>query len=137
MKKPFGSVIAVAVLAASASGSRGRTERTSGVAGPMPPDDLMAAMSDSWGRAVWLTEERWRHIVAGHREVERHLEALEQCVQTAEKRSKGRYPGAEKLWVQNVGPSKWFCVVVRYEGRTGIIKTALPVRRGPRQGDLF
>lgn len=137
MKKPFGSVIALAVLVASAGGGRGRTVRTSGVAEPKPPDDLMAAMTDSWGRAVWLTEERWQHIVDGHKEVERHLDVLKRCVQTAEKRSRGRYPGAEKLWVQNVGPSKWFCVVVRYEGRTGTIKTALPVKRGPRQGDLI
>jgi hypothetical protein len=136
MKKPFGSVIAV-VLAASAGGGRGRAVRTSGVAGPKPPDDLMAAMTDSWGRVVWLTEERWRHIVDGHKEVERHLDVLKQCVQTAEKRSKGRYSGAEKLWMQDVGPSKWFCVVVRYEGRTGTIKTALAVKRGPRQGDLI
>jgi hypothetical protein len=137
MKKPLGSVIAIAVLAASAGGGRGRTVRASGVAGPKPPDDLMAAMIDSWGREVWLTEERWQHIVDGHKEVERHLDVLEQCVQTAEKRSRGRYPSVEKLWVQNVGPSKWFCVVVRYEGRTGTIKTALPVKRGPRQGDLI
>jgi hypothetical protein len=137
MKQPFGAVIAVAALAASAGGGRGRTERSAGVVGPKPPDDLMAAMIDSWGRAVWLTKERWQHIVEGHKEVERHMGALKLCVQTAETRSKGRYPGAEKLWVQNVGPSKWFCVVVRYEGRTGTIKTALPVKRGPRQGDLI
>jgi hypothetical protein len=137
MKKPFGSVITVAVLAASAASGRGRVEGTPGVAGPKPPEDLMAAMIDSWGRVVWLTEERWQHIVDGHREVEKHLDVLKQCVQSPEKRSRGRYPGAEKLWVQNVGPSKWFCVVVRYEGRTGTIKTALPVKRGPRQGDLI
>jgi hypothetical protein len=137
MKKPYGSVIAVAALAASAGGGRGRTVGTSGVAGPQPPEDPMAAMTDSWGRVVCLTAERWRHIVEGHREVERHLDVLQRCVRTAEKRSRGRYPGTEKLWVQNVGPSKWFCVVVRYEGRTGTIKTALPVKRGPRQGDLI
>ena len=137
MKKPFGSIIAVSVLAASTRGGRGWADMTSEVAGLEPPDDLMAAMTDSRGRAVWLTEERWQHIVDGHKEVERHLDVLKQCVQTAEKRSKGRYPGAEKLWVQDVGPSKWFCVVVRYEGRIGTIKTALPVKRGPRQGDLI
>jgi hypothetical protein len=137
MKKPFGSVIAVAVLAASAGAGRGRTERTPSLAGVEPPDDLLATMIDPLGRTVWLTEERWKHIVEGHKEVEGHLDALKQCVQSAEKRSKGHYHGAEKLWVQSVGPSKWFCVVVRYEGRTGTIKTALPIKRGPRQGDLI
>jgi hypothetical protein len=113
-----------------------RTERTFAVAGPKPPDDLMATMTDPWGRTVWLTKERWKHIIDGHKEVEGHMDALNQCVQTAEKRSKGHYPDAERLWVQNTGPSKWFCVVVRYEGRIGTVRTALAVKRGPRPGDL-
>jgi len=102
-----------------------------------PPDDLIATMTDPRGRTVWLTEERWKHIIEGHPEVERHLSVLKQCVQAAEKRTRGNYKGAEKLWVRNTGPSKWFCVVVRYEGRTGSIKTALPVKAGPREGDLI
>jgi hypothetical protein len=96
----------------------------------------MATMIDPQGRTVWLTEERWKHIIDGHKEVERHMDALKKCVQTAEKRSAGNYPGAEKLWVRNIDPSKWFCVVVRYEGRIGTVRTALAVKRGPRPGDL-
>lgn len=88
-------------------------------------------------RTVWLTQERWEHIIDGHPEVERHLPALKKCVEKAENRTKGRYPGVEKLWARNVGPSKWFSVVVRYEGRTGTIRTALAASKGPRQGDLI
>jgi hypothetical protein len=102
-----------------------------------PPDDLLATMTDPQGRTVWLTEERWKHIIDGHPEVERHLDGLKRCVQTAEKRSKGNRKGAEKLWARNIGPAKWFCVVVGYEGRTGSIRTALPVTKGPREGDLI
>jgi hypothetical protein len=105
------------------------------VADAKPPDDLMATMSDPHGRTVWLTEERWKHIVEAHKEVERHLDALKKCVQAAEKLSSGNYPGAEKLWARNIGPSTWFCVVVRYEGQIGTVRTALAVKRGPRRGD--
>lgn len=102
-----------------------------------PPEDLLATMTDPRGRTVWLTEERWKHIIEGHPEVERFLPALKQCVQAAEKRTKGNRSGVEKLWVRNDGPSKWFCVVVRYAGRTGLILTAMSVKAGPRERDLI
>ena len=103
-----------------------------------PPDDLIATMTDPRGRTVWLSKEGWDHIVEGHREVAQHLAELKKCVETAEKRTRGNYEGTEKLWTRNVGPSSWFCVVVRYEGQTGTVRTALAVKRGPpREGDLL
>jgi hypothetical protein len=105
------------------------------VAVAKPPDDLIATMTDPKGRTVWLTQERWEHIIEGHPEVGRHLKSLKKCVQTAEKRTKGRYDGTEKLWACNLGPAKWFFVLVAYEGRTGTVRTALADGRGPRQGD--
>jgi hypothetical protein len=86
---------------------------------------------------VWLTQERWEHILEGHPEVERHLAGLKKCVETAEKRTRGRYEDTENLWVRKIGPAKWFSVLVRYEGRTGTVRIALGVTRGPRQGDLI
>ncbi len=102
-----------------------------------PPEDLLATMTDPRGRTVWLTEERWKHILEGHPEVERYLPGLKQCVETAESRTKGNREGVEKLWVRNIGPTKWFCVVVRYIGRTGSILTAMPVKAGPQERDLI
>lgn len=102
-----------------------------------PPDDLIATMIDPQGRTVWLTQERWDHIIGEHREVERHLPVLKQCVEKAEKRTRGKYEDTEKLWLRNAGPAKWFAVVVRYERRTGAIRTAYPDGKGPRQGDLI
>lgn len=102
-----------------------------------PPDDLIATMTDPRGRTVWLTQERWEHIIEGHPEVERHLDGLKKCVETAENRTKGNRPGVEKLWVRKIGPAKWFAVVVAYDGRIGIVRTALAVTKGPRQGDLI
>ncbi|MGO9321554.1 MAG: hypothetical protein ACLQBY_12225 [Solirubrobacteraceae bacterium] len=107
------------------------------MAAPKPPDDLLATMTDPRGRTVWLTEERWKHIIEGHPEVERHLSVLKKCVETAEKRTRGNYKDTEKLWARNIGPAKWFFVVVRYEGRTGAVRTALAATKGPRQGDLI
>lgn len=98
---------------------------------------LFTNLTDFRGRTVWLTEERWKHVIEGHPEVERHLPALKKCVEAAEKRTRGKYEGTEKLWARNIGPAKWFFVVVRYEGRIGTIRTALAATKGPRQGDLI
>lgn len=51
------------------------------MAPPTPPDGLLATMTDRQGRTVWLTEERWKHIIEGHPEVERHLPGLKRCVE--------------------------------------------------------
>jgi hypothetical protein len=107
------------------------------VAQAKPPDDLIATMIDPQGRTVWLTQERWEHIIDGHREVESQLPALKRCIETAEKRTRGKHQDTEKLWVRNVGPARWFSVLVRYEGRTGTIRTAYADGKGPRQGDLI
>lgn len=107
------------------------------VAPQKPPDDLIATMTDPKGRTVWLTQERWEHILEGHPELARHLEGLKRCVELAENRTRGNYPDVEKLWARNIGPAKWFTVVVRYEGRIGTIRTAIAVTKGPRQGDLI
>lgn len=102
-----------------------------------PPDDLIATMTDPKGRTVTLTQERWEHIIEGHPEVERHLAALKQCVERAEARTRGKSEDSEKLWLRNVGPAKWFSVLVRYEGRTGAIRTAHADGRGPKPGELI
>jgi hypothetical protein len=105
---------------------------------PKPPDDLIATMTDPRGRTIWLTRERWEHILEGHREVEKHLASLKKCVEVAENRTRGNFPDTEKIWLRgNIGPAKWFSVVVRYEGRTGVIVTALATTKGPRPGDLI
>jgi hypothetical protein len=102
-----------------------------------PPDDLIATVIDPQGRTVWLTQERWDHIVEGHPEIARYLQDVKKCVERADNRTKGNYPDAEKLWARNLGPAKWLTVVVRYEGRTGTIRTAIGVTKAPRQGDLI
>jgi hypothetical protein len=107
------------------------------VAPQKPPDDLIATMTDPKGRTVLLTQERWEHILEGHPELARHLGTLKKCVELAESRTRGNFPDVEKLWARNIGPAKWFTVVVRYEGRIGTIRTAIAVTKGPRQGDLL
>jgi hypothetical protein len=97
----------------------------------------MATMMDPQGRTVWLTKRGWAHVLEEHQEVERHLPGLKKCVEKAEKRTRGKFADTEKLWLRNVGPAKWFAVVVRYEGRTGTIRTAYADGRGPRPGDLI
>ena len=72
------------------------------------PDDLILTMMDPQGRTVWLTQERWNHVVHGHPEV--RLADLNKAVETAEKRTRGNYAGSEKLRARNVveqGGSPW------------------------------
>jgi hypothetical protein len=102
-----------------------------------PPDDLIATMTDAKGRTVWLTQKCWDHIVTEHRESRTQLESLKKTVQTADQRTKGNFPGSEKLWARDFGPSRWFTVVVAYEGRVGRVCTAIPSKKGPKEQELI
>lgn len=102
---------------------------------PKPPDDLVATMIDPQGRTVWLAQAQLDHIIEEHPEVGNHVDWLKKSVEKAEKRTKGNYKDSEKLWASRLGPSKWLCVVVRYEGRIGTVRTALASSKGPRPGD--
>jgi hypothetical protein len=82
-----------------------------------------------------LTRKGWDHITDGHPEV--RLPDLKRAVATAEKRTRGRYAGTEKLWARNLGPARWFTVVVAYEGRVGRVRTALGNTKDPRAGELI
>jgi hypothetical protein len=122
-----------AKLASAADGSKGLFA----VAAAKPPDDLIATIIDPQGRTIWLTQERWDHILGGHPELARHLGVLKKWLDRADNRTRGNYPDIEKHWARNIGPAKWFTVVVRYEGRIGTVRTAIGVTKGPRQGDLI
>lgn len=102
---------------------------------PEVPDDLIATMTDPQGRTVWLTQRGWDHAQTGHPEI--RLPDLKRAVETAEKRTRGRFVDTEKLWARGVGPARWLVVVVAYEGRVGRVKTALAHTKDPRAGDLI
>lgn len=71
-------------------------------------------MKDRWGRSVWLTEERWAHIVDGHPAMDGLDLAVKSAVEGADNRCDGKRKGVERLYGRNLGPAKWLVVVVAY-----------------------
>ncbi len=47
---------------------------------------------DSDGREIYLTEERWEHIVSEHSELQHHLEDLLNTVQRGRRRQQPQRP---------------------------------------------
>lgn len=93
--------------------------------------EIIRAVRDRGGRAVVLTQERMDHIVRRHRKLDGHELAIMRAVETADIRCRGNDAKSEELYARNLGPSRWLCVVVGYEGVRGHIRTAYPHRRDP------
>jgi hypothetical protein len=92
------------------------------------PDSVL----DPDGRTVELTRERWWHITRGHPELADHQAEVLETVRTPIRRRPGPTVGEEWFYRQNVGPSRWLKVVVRYEAiDRGWIVTAFARRRMP------
>jgi hypothetical protein len=98
---------------------------------------MLATALDPDGRAVDLTEERWRHIVgaapsrAGHPELLPYRDAVMQAVRAPDHRRSGRRPGEEWFYLAGVGPSRFLKVVVAYDGDRGRVITAFARRSMP------
>lgn len=93
--------------------------------------EVIRAVRDRLGRTVLLTQERMDHIVRRHRRLDGHELAIIRAVETADMRCEGNDPGTEELYAQNLGPARWLCVVVAYEGVGGRIRTAYPHKKEP------
>jgi hypothetical protein len=95
-------------------------------------DAVAANVVDPDGRVVELTEERWAHIVDGHPELTRSRVEILETVRAPGVRVAGRTAGESWFYKQDVGPSRWLKVVVRYESsERGWIVTAFARRRMP------
>ena len=91
----------------------------------------LATITDSSGRRVRLTEERWRHVIDGHPELEPFLLAVLAAVEAPSRWLAGRAPGEEWYLAEGSGPSRWLQVVVAFSGDDGNIVTAFGRRRLP------
>lgn len=94
---------------------------------------ILASAKDSLGRTVVLTQERWDHVLRGHRQMEGLELAVMRVVENPEMKLKGNYEGAEKLYAQGLGPAKWLAVVVAYSGLQGQVITAYPHTKEPKE----
>jgi hypothetical protein len=89
-------------------------------------------MQDRQGREVLLGDERWRHIVGAHPEIEVYEEEVCRTVESPTATLAGRGPDEEWLYLEGAGPSRWLKVVVVFDSEgSGRIITAFARRRKP------
>jgi len=89
-------------------------------------------INDRHGREVFLSAERWGHIVSAHPEISLYEKEIRRAVETPSAVLSGREPDEEWLYLEGAGPSRWLKVVVVFdrEGRGSII-TSFARRRKP------
>lgn len=51
-------------------------------------------VTDSAGREIYLTEERWQHIISGHGELRTHLEDVLNTIQRGKRQQQRKNPQA-------------------------------------------
>ncbi len=91
---------------------------------------LPRGIRDPRGREVFLTAERWEHIIGGHPELETHRDDVVRAVQAPTETKMGRGADEEWFYLADAGPSRWLKVVVVFEDpASGRIITAFPRRR--------
>lgn len=88
-------------------------------------------IEDPHGRPVELTEERWRHVVARHPEIEALESEVLRTVAAPDHVLPGRF--ANEVWSYAAvdQPSAWLKVVVAYAEGRGYIVTAYARRSIP------
>jgi hypothetical protein len=89
------------------------------------------AIEDPSGRPVELTEERWRHVVARHPEIEALETEVLRAVASPDRVLPGRFANESWSYAATEGPSAWLKVVVAYAEGRGYIVTAYGRRAMP------
>ena len=93
---------------------------------------VVATIVDPEGRAVDLTADRWAHIVDGHPELSQYQAEVLETVRVPTSRRPGPTLGEYWYCAQNLGPSRWLKVVVRYGAiDRGLVVTAFARRSLP------
>jgi hypothetical protein len=93
---------------------------------------ILATVIDPDGRGVDLIEERWEHIMSSHPELAGRRADVLDTVRVPSRRLLGPTVGEEWFYRENIGPSRWLKVVVRYDSiERGRIVTAFARRSMP------
>ena len=95
----------------------------------MAQSQLLFTAVDPRGRIVSFSQKQRDHIDEEHAEV-KNLD-VRRCIEQAQARTRGNFPGAELLWTRNLGPTRWMVVLVAYDGRVGRVITAYGSKKGP------
>lgn len=85
---------------------------------------VRGAASDPDGRRVELTNERWRHIVERHPEIDGRDDEVLGAVEAPDERLPGGVENEEWFYARTDAPSNWLKVVVAYAEGRGYIVTA-------------
>ena len=95
-------------------------------------DGVVATVVDPDGRVVYLTADRWAHVVEGHPELAGFQNEVLEAVATPSRQRPGPTMGERWFYSENRGPSRWLKVVVRYDSiDRGRIVTAFARRSMP------
>lgn len=95
-------------------------------------DKQLAAIRDSGGRLVVLTERTWHEkIVRVHPDMRRELHRVLAVVESPDHSELDPRPGRMRFYGRAVGPSRWLLAVVSYEQEPARIITAFGVRKDP------
>ena len=92
---------------------------------------LRRSTDDPQGRPVELTEERWRHVVARHPEIEALEAEVVRAVAAPDRVLPGRFANESWFYAAIENPSTWLKVVVAYAEGRGYIVTAYARRAIP------
>lgn len=96
------------------------------------PDGVLEICKDYAGRTVLITETNWKHVLAGHPEMDGLQLAVKTALERADHKAAGNRPGSEKISGANLGPSRWLVVVVAYDAQgLGRVLTAYPSKKDP------
>jgi hypothetical protein len=79
---------------------------------------------DPDGRLVELTDERWRHIVECHPEIDGHDDGVLWAVREPDEQMPGGLENEAWYYVKTEAPSNWLKVVVAYAEGRGYVVTA-------------
>lgn len=92
---------------------------------------VRGVIEDPEGRRVELTEERWRHIVEEHPEIESFEDDVLRAVATPDRWLPGRLANEAWFYLRVERPSKWLKVAVAYAEGRGYVVTAHARRSMP------
>jgi hypothetical protein len=95
---------------------------------------ILAEVVGPDGVRVVLFEDTWlRHILnpySGHAELEPYLKSVLDTVEAPSHRERESWPGRERFFKRDVGPSRWLMVVVDFTGQPVRIVTAFGYGHG-------
>jgi hypothetical protein len=94
-------------------------------------EDLVTGTRSPDGRMILLFTASWGHVLAGHPEMEDHLDMVMKTLEDPEHREPDQRVGRERFFRRG-GPEAWMRVVVELDGHIDRVITAFPQANPPQ-----